>query len=171
MLNPGYFVGCGSSVEEPKFQYGAAEMTELALAANDSFEVVDGAQRYRVDLEIAPQRAKVASAGGAHADGLFGMTAHACGDRQLFATASACIDSSSMPLTGKLTVVRTGGTQDEILAQDVPVQGTLMVPSLVLDVGMMDLQYVGGRMHLEGKYRGAYRLDYFDLAPFLGTQP
>ena len=110
VLNPGYFVGCAVSTDDgPKFQYGSAEMTEFALAANDSYAFDYNSEDYRLDLDVEPERAdpQHAEAEPACGDSPFAVTVHACGDRQLFSTASACLDSSSMNVSGKFTLSNT----------------------------------------------------------------
>jgi len=167
LLNPGYFAGCvSSSAEGGRFKYGAAEMSELARGANDSYELELRGETYRVDLDIEPSA--VHAARGA---GLFGRTVHACGDRRLIATASACVDSSSMAVAGTLSLSRLRAEGEEIVAREVPVEGLLMVHSLVLSQGEMDLKFDGGRLSLIGQYRGAYELSSHQLESLLPSQP
>lgn len=70
------------------FHY-AAEMTELALGANDSYDVQWNGQSYRLDLDIAPERQNAGTAQRSpRARSAFALTAHARGDRRLVATAA-----------------------------------------------------------------------------------
>jgi hypothetical protein len=143
-------------------------MTELALGANDSYDVQWNGQAYRLDLDIAPERQSAATAQrrSLHAPSPFAVTAHACGDRRLVATAAACVDSSSMIVTGKLGLVRA--SSGEVVASDVPFTGTLKVYSLVIGRGQLDVQFDGGRVGFEGEYRGAYEVGAYDLSGLLG---
>jgi hypothetical protein len=52
---------------------------------------------------------------------------------------------------------------------DVPVTGTLKVYSLIIGRGQLALQFEGGRVALEGEYRGAYALGAYDLSGLLGA--
>jgi hypothetical protein len=164
VLNPAYFAGCGSDAEGPHFQYGAQEMAEYALAANDSFDLSLHATSYRLDLEIEPTHDAVQHAQQPSA---FAATAYACGDRKLVASAAACIDSSSMAVAGKFTLLRVADGASEVVASDVPVQGTLTIPSLILSGGWMDLKFDGGSIQLSRNNDKAFMLGAYSLESLL----
>jgi hypothetical protein len=144
VINPGYFVGCASS--ESEYQYGAVEMAELVLAANGSYELqIDGVE-HRLDVDVAPARV---AAEQAHLSGPFALSAHACGNRKLVATAAACVDSSTMDVTGHITLLRASdGERFEEIARHIPVAGALYVFSRVLSSGSLELSFDGGRLQL-----------------------
>ena len=158
-LNPAYFAGCASS-DAPGFQYGAAEMTTLARAAADSFELAAAGSRSRLDLDIEPTRAPTASASDTRA--LFASRAYACGNRKLFATASACIDESTMDVQGTFALLRVQeGKPDEVVLENEPVKGQLAVRSLILNGGVMDLTFEGGHLTLNSKDSKTFELRSF----------
>lgn len=170
VLNPGYFVGCAASTDdEPKFQYGAKEMTEFALLANDSYEFDDDSEQYRIDLDIEPERAdpRRAALEPGHPASAFAATAHACGERKLFASAAACVDSSSMELAGTFTLLRIRNGAQEVIASDVPVTGKLLVYSLVLEQATLSLGFDGGSLQLSGIYRDSFKLGAHQISALL----
>jgi hypothetical protein len=161
-LNPAYFTGCthSDSPDSPDFKYGAAEMTTLARAAADSFEFNGGGFRYRLDLDLEP--AKTSAATVRDMPALFTARAYACGERKLFATASACIDSSSMDVQGTFALLRVqAGKADEVVLENEPVQGQLKVYSLILSGGAIELTYSGGHLHLNSKDAKSFELEAF----------
>jgi hypothetical protein len=172
IVNPGYFVGCAAPEDEDKFAYGAAEMTEFALAASDSYSFEQGGDEYRVDLDLEPQRAAAAHAElqPARGAGPFAATVHACGNRSLFSTASACIDSSSMPVAGTFSLLQVRNGTAELVASDIPVQGTLFVGSLRLNAGTINLAFDGGRLSLDGIYGESFKLSSYDVKSLLPAE-
>jgi hypothetical protein len=159
-LNPAYFAGCTSNSAPPGYQYGAAEMTTFARAAADSFELTAGGSRYRLDLDIEPAKASAAAARNRQA--LFTSRAYACGERRLFATASACIDLSAMSVQGTFALLRLQeGKPDEVVLENEPVQGQLKVFSLILNSGAIDLSFSGGNLRLNSKDGKSFELVAF----------
>ena len=167
VINPGYFAGCASpgeedATEDGKYQYGAAEMAELVLAANSSYELqIDGVM-HRLDIDIEPARTPAETA--SRTKSAFAMRAEACGDRKLTATAHACISSSSMEASGKLTLLRAsdGDTFVEV-ASDVAIHGKLHVYSLALTSGNLQLSYDGGELALNSRDGKTFELSVHNL--------
>jgi hypothetical protein len=171
ILNPGYFVACAVSTDDAaKFEYGAEEMTEFALSANDSYALDYNSDDYRLELAIEPERGDSAQIAPAQGRGAFAMTAHACGDRKLFATAAACLDSSSMQVAGKFTLLRTRNGAEETIASDIPVSGSLFAGSLKLTGGLLDLRFEGGRLELNGIYGDSFKLTSWDIQSLLDAR-
>jgi hypothetical protein len=164
VINPGYFVGCVATPGDPQFQYGAAEMSTFARAASSSYErrhTTSLEAEYRVDVDVEPVTAPAHAAVQRSA---FASTAHACGNRQLSATASACFDYSTMAVTGTVTIVRLHqGATDEIIAADLATQGTLMVGSLTLSGGGMQLALVSGTVQLQSRDGKTFELSSMQL--------
>jgi hypothetical protein len=93
-LNPGFACGPG----EAEYQYGAAEM-RAAIEGEWALTITPtggAAEDYVVTLKQATSA--TASASGPRTRSLV-RAAHACGNRTLFASANACVDSTDMPLT------------------------------------------------------------------------
>ncbi|HTA19176.1 MAG TPA: hypothetical protein VK989_07770 [Polyangia bacterium] len=127
-LNPGF--ACGPP--EPQYQYGAAEM-RAAVEGSWSFTltpITAGASK-TVTLRIA--QSTTAPAQEARAPGrAFVRAAYACGNRTLVASASACVDSSSMPLA--ITFV----SGDASLTNG-PFSGMFIIESTTFVDGRLDL--------------------------------
>jgi len=151
VLNPSYFFGCGASDEDPSTKHAAlaAAMAELTLTANDSFEFERDQVHYRIDLELEPVRAlaRAVPASRSRGERAFSITAHACGDTKLVATAAACIDTFSMDVTGKFTLLTSkDGSEFEPIASDVAVTGTLRSLSRILGYATLELAFDGGQL-------------------------
>jgi hypothetical protein len=145
VLNPAYFAGCGMGEEE--YQFDAADMLALLEKANGSFEVAHAGATYRVEVQIEaePEPAASASLWG-------GSKALACGNRQLYATASACSDSSSLSVRGHLAVIRLAKDRESVVFDgpfDSP--ATLGVNGLKLSNGSLYLQFAGGSFSLSSR--------------------
>jgi hypothetical protein len=92
------------------------------------------------------------------------MIAYACGERTLYATASACNDVSSMPVEGTLTLVRLSSAQvEDVIVSDMPTRGFLLVYGLVLSSATMGLDFDRGSIELSTDGKA------FKLASFSGT--
>ena len=94
VLNPFYACSLG-----PSFSYSAAEMT--AAVEGTWVLTVDG-RSYIFHIEQA-------SAAQQHSSASLVPSAHACGDRTLVKSASACIDTSTMPVVVTLSGTSTDG--------------------------------------------------------------
>ena len=150
VLNPAYFAGCITGNDDPEFKYDAQDMAKLVHAANDSFEFEAAGVRYRLDLSVAPAP-KPGNASARLAP--FARPAYACGDRRLYPTASACIDSSSMAVTGSFALFRLDGGTEQAVLTDAKVDGELWVGSLNLSTGEMTLQFEGGGLEIRERRR------------------
>lgn len=171
-LNPAYITGCGS--DDPRFEYGAEELAALARewsgvhlvrsmqaqrCARDGSCSDDG--DYVVELQLMPAQDPQASASGV---GWLGGRARACGNRTLFAAASACSDSSSMDLHGRITLTRANGQK---VADDGEVKGELSVSGLKLTNASLHLEFEGGSFFaysLDGKVFDAPELRFYERA-------
>jgi hypothetical protein len=162
VINPGYFAGCTAAGEDD-YQYGADEMAELVLAANSSYELqIDGVM-HRLDIDLEPARAPAETA--VRTGSAFALRAQACGDRKLVATAHACVSSSTMDASGKLTLLRAGDSDTfEEVASDVAIRGTLHVFSRTLTSGNFQLSYDGGQLELLSRDGKTFALSSHNLA-------
>jgi hypothetical protein len=124
-LNPNF-----ACVEEPQFQYGAAEM--LAAVAGDwSLTITpDGGAATQVTVHV-DQAAAPATAARSAGRALV-RSAYACGARTLVKSAGACGDWSEMPLV--VTYV-SGDTAFSTAAMS----GNFMVDGLLFGVGELTL--------------------------------
>ena len=107
VVNPAYF-GCASESVE-KFEFGEAEMLELLDEANATgpFEFEDGTDRYRLEVIFTQKPgddSDESASSSVHAP--FAARAYACGSRSFKQSASACITSSTVPLTAQLDLFR-----------------------------------------------------------------
>jgi len=93
-LNPGF--ACGPA--EPEFQYGVEEM-RAAVEGTWSVSFVPAGEREerQVTVKVTQGSQAVAAVTPARARRLI-RPAHACGSRTLVKSASACLDSTYMPL-------------------------------------------------------------------------
>jgi hypothetical protein len=122
LLNPGF--GCG-----PDYQYGAEE---LRAAVEGTWQVAitapDGTTtRLQIALEQGAQ-----TASSARRTGALVREAAACGTRTLVKGAGACIDSTEMPLAGRVLSGDPG-------TGDWSVSGNLSVASLTFTTGSLSL--------------------------------
>lgn len=177
VLNPAYFAGCGAGDDDARFEYGAEEVVALLDQANDEVEV-DAADvahcstgqpcmlsevPYRVEIELAPDTAAQAAAEEKSAStGWLGMRAHACGNRRLFASASACIDYSSMDVHGHLKITRLDADAETVVVES-DVEGSLRVVGMKLSNADVSLQFEGGTLSfrsLDGQQFQDHRLTF-----------
>lgn len=102
-LNPGYLVGCVmGDDDDPGFEYGADDLAALLKEANGTHFVKKDGVEWRIDLSVAPATKPTSANLG---PGVWSATAHACGNRTLYTSAQACVDSSSMPVIGTVKLV------------------------------------------------------------------
>lgn len=132
LANPAYFLACQE--EDDQFTYGEEEMLTLLDTVNSGSWQID---QYQIEFTLDQSGEELARQLKAHPDLL--ATAQACGNRSFVKSASACMDISSMPLTGVATIYRINGddTLEEI--DELPAQGYLEVMSLNLDHATIDL--------------------------------
>lgn len=118
-------------------------MAELLKAANGTF-VADGpSARYRVEVVVRP-----APAPRAESVWSAGSRAFACGSRTLFASASACIDLTSMPVEGSIQI-QQDREQPPAAAKTEPIlQGEMMVAGLRLTNARLELRSAHGSLTL-----------------------
>jgi hypothetical protein len=145
VLNPAYFAGCGMGEEE--YQFDAVDMLGLLEKANGSFEAAHAGETYRIELEVEAEPEP-----GASASPWGSPKAFACGNRQLYATASACFDSSSMSVRGHIAVVRLGENEENVV-YDGPIasDATLDVSGLKLNNGRLYVSFTGGSFSLSSR--------------------
>lgn len=114
IANPAYFMACGETATEAEFQFGEEEMKTEVLGTWTG--TVTYADNTTGDVTLVLEQ-------GPGATALLPMTtpswissAYACGSREFVKSASACIESSSMPLTGTLTLAKDGSKELDAVA-------------------------------------------------------
>lgn len=136
VLNPVY--GCGD--DAPVFEYGAAEL-QAAIAGTWSITIDGKAHAFRFTQKQAEMQQH-----SFRSEGLF-AEAHACSTRTLVASASACVDSTVMPLmaialdgyTGRATAtLRVPGTQFDVAFLEVELGGTSLYATIAPDGRVRD---------------------------------
>jgi hypothetical protein len=170
VVNPGYFTGCASGDEEnaPDYKAVTAELVEVVLAANESYDLNMDGVAYRLDVDVEPIREKAEQA--RRPEPAFAQSAHACGTHKLVATAQACIDSYEMDVTGHVTLLRAADADAdadnyEEVARDVAVTGSL--EALSSSYATLRLHFNGGRVTLERQNSKTFALDTHDLQALL----
>jgi hypothetical protein len=129
VINPGYFAGCVASVPEGP-DFGEAEMLELLDEANATgpFELEHDGVQYRLELTLAQKPGEDADESASRQlEAAFAARAYACGNRTFMASASACVTISTVPLTGRFSLVRLDPAGETRLFQDRPLDGQLRV--------------------------------------------
>ena len=115
-INPTLFGGCA---EEASFTFDEADMLALMDTLNEETWLIENETgEYALGFELAQGTEEVA----AHALELI-QSAHACGNRSFAATAEACMDISSLPLDGSVTIT-------EQSSQTVIIEGLLLTGSI-----------------------------------------
>ena len=118
LINPVVNIGCDQNSEN---SFGEEEMLDLMDDINEqvwTFE--DGERSYQISFQLTQQSAEeMASVLD------FMGTAHACGSRSFVASASACIETTSLPMEG--TVRISDGVTDEVIIDEQSIQGEMMV--------------------------------------------
>jgi hypothetical protein len=178
VINPGYFAGCASESSddlgpEPgkeKFEFAEAEMLNLVDEANATgpFDIMDGVQRYRLEVLFAQQNGEDQDDSTAsRSPSPFSIRAYACGTRTFMQSASACITSSEVRLTATLNVYRieaTGETQvvkDQALDARLAVYGTKL-NNAELSIGMFELN-PSTRLTLSSRDGKSFKLTQFSV--------
>jgi hypothetical protein len=171
-LNPAYVVGCGRD-DEPHFDYDADDLVALIDTAQGTLSIdaadvshcpggtpcTPSAVGYRLEIDVTPESQASASVPPAW----FGAKARACGNRQLLASASACVDSSSMPVRATFTLTRLDEDGERVVAENEMAQGELYVLGLTLSHAEMRLRFAGGDLRFvsnEGRQLGAPALRF-----------
>lgn len=137
LVNP--IVGCS---QEEGFSFGEDDMLALLDEVNQEtwvFEVSE--ERFELQFTLVPRESEMASL---HLSSIF-TSAHACGSRSFFAEASACIDTSDLPVEGTVNIidVETG----DVIQGDLAVEGSLEILGLDLDNASMYLNHEGGSFY------------------------
>lgn len=127
LINP-VFSGCDSSTD-PEFEFGEADMIELLSELNSqTWEVTFNGELSTVSLDLSQSIEAQASLWSSAVE--FG-SAHACGSRSFIGSADACIDMSSLPIDGTLTI--SSNLEVESEPQIFVVEGSLDVFGTILD--------------------------------------
>ena len=130
LINP-VCSGCDSSTE-PEFDFGEAEMIELLSELNtQTWEVTFNGELSTVSLDLAQSVEEQASLWSSASSAVEFGSAHACGSRSFIGSADACIDMSSLPIEGTLTI--SSNLEVESEPQTFVVEGALDVFGTTLD--------------------------------------
>ena len=125
LMNP-MFTGCA---EENAFEFGETEMLDLleSLESQTWVTTIDGTD-HELILELEPSPEEQA----ALMPSIFGLgSAHACEDRTFFASAEACIKSTTMYIEGSVQVINL--ETEEVLHESLPLDGSILVLGYALD--------------------------------------
>jgi hypothetical protein len=134
-LNPAYVVGCGGG--DGEFDFSEQEMLTLSVRTTGSYPFTVGSTEYVLKLDLKPSSRATTAARGS----LFAASAHACGTRQIFATASACVDSSEIRMEGTMMLELVGADGTErALESPLALEGRFSVYGSSLDNGVVDLR-------------------------------
>ncbi len=136
-LNPAFVSGCG--LFGPSFEFGEADV--VALMANESLlgphRFRQGDAEYVLTVELEQRRGKDQTSQVAAVV----REAHACSGRTFLRSAGACLDTTDMPVEGRVKLVKLGSP--EIAIADVPASGSLEIHGLELDNARLDLEGEG----------------------------
>jgi hypothetical protein len=138
VINPGYFAGCASDSSEgpgpepgkEKFAFGEAEMLSLVDEANATgpFDVMDGTQRYRLEVLFAQRDGEDQDDSTAlRRASPLSIRAYACGTRTFMQSAAACITSSQVLLAATLNVYRIDAAGETQVVKDQSFEARLTV--------------------------------------------
>jgi hypothetical protein len=159
VVNPALLGGCNTIFP---FQYGEAEMVAIVDGANRAgpYRFESEGQVYQVSFQVSQQRGddKVSGLGPSGWAGQAVRQAQACGNRSFLRSASACLDTTEVPVEGALTVTHVGAGGGVILG-DTPARGELRVVGKVLEGATLTLGAGGVFVHvLYKKATDSYRV-------------
>lgn len=124
VVNPAYLTACGDSAEDEQDARAEAEL----LANLDEFQEVEAwmfvskhGESYELKFQLTQSRGD--DVGEVSRAASLMNTAHACGNRTFFQSASACATLYELALEGTLSVRRVDS--DEPVVSDLPVEGRL----------------------------------------------
>ena len=165
VVNPAYFAGCGSA-EQPTFTFGEQDMLKLLHAVNDAapLEFSAAGGDYTLELSLMQKLGDDRDDTVARSRSAWAGTVYACGTRTFLQSASACITSSELPVTGTVTLLKKG---DNALPAELAVSGTLRVYGYDLKTASLDLNDPADTISLQSTDARTFRLTVFD-APKLG---
>lgn len=131
-VNPAFVAGC------TLFSFGEKEAVSLVpvVGAHRTYELSRGGEGYTLVVDVRQSRERRASR---DEPGLV-SSAHACGDRTFVRSASACIDSTTVPVEGTMRLARTGSPAP---LYDGPVVGELVLFGTTLGEGELRLGRAG----------------------------
>ena len=125
LVNP-LFTGCA---EENKYEFGEAEMLDLldTLENQTWITTINGTDHELfLDMEQSPEEQ------AALMPSILGLgSAHACEDRTFFASAEACIQSTTLYIEGSAQVINL--ETEEVLHESLPLNGSILVLGYTLD--------------------------------------
>ena len=126
-----------------EFSFGESEMLALLDTLNSETWSDDG---YSVDLDLEQSTGEQAMF---RAPWTPFQSAHACGNRSFVAEAAACIETSSLPLEGTVTV--TDLASGESVTSDIFVSGEILVAGYALDNAEVTLSHDTGTFYLRSR--------------------
>jgi hypothetical protein len=132
VVNPAYFMGCGSSVssQEEDFEFGERELVSAVAGTWEGTITASGQPQasFTMTLEQATD---------ARSQALRTVGQGLCGSRSFVKGASACIAVTTMPVIGTITLDLDG-------AQPQPLSGTLSVYGATFEQGELSLKRADG---------------------------
>lgn len=156
ILNPVYLGGCGTQSNE--FTFGEAEMLELVDSINSQTWTIaheDG----DFELEIALSQSMDEIVKSHSLDML--SAAHACGERVFFAEASACLESTILPLEGVIRI--TDYDTQTIIYEELLVDGNMYVYGYELTNAEIALSNENTYIQFYSGDGLGFSLDYLEL--------
>ena len=137
IINPIYLGGCQDKTTE--FSFGQAEMLDLLETVNtQQWSSTVGEETYTLTFSLEQKTSEQASLNILNAL----ASAYACEERSFVAEAGACIDNTSLGVTGTVTIVNQQ-TEEQVVAE-MPISGSMMVMGLDLDNADLQLRQDDG---------------------------
>ena len=102
MINP-VFTGCEGPAPQDEFDFGEAEMLDVLDDMNEETWNIDmDGLTYEVTVDFQQRISQETAANISFIDI---SSAHACGSRSFFAEADACLDVTSLPIKGTVSIL------------------------------------------------------------------
>lgn len=132
ILNPIYLGGCQEKSNE--FSFGQEEMLGLLETINtETWSFGEGDETYNLTFNLTQASTEQASRSILNTL----SSAYACESRSFVAEAGACIDDTTLPVTGTVTIEKAGNSGDEL--QMLSISGDMMVIGYDLDNAELSL--------------------------------
>lgn len=133
-MNPAMLTGCSGASSNKSFGFGEAQMQQLVLGTWQGEAVSKDGKIGQVSLEVKQATKKMALWSWV-------QSAHACGTRTFIRSASACIDTTEMPVTATMTITQKGADgQVSTTVNNLGLSGRLMVAGRQMNNAMFSLK-------------------------------
>jgi hypothetical protein len=168
VVNPGYFVGCGSA-EPPGFSFGEAEMLKLLESANQAEPIAfsSAGSDYTLEFRLIQRSGMDRDDTASRARPAMALQAYACGTRTFLQSAAACITLTELPVVGSVILRKRAADGPGTLPAELEVTGALRVSGYDLRQASLDLNDQVDTISLHSVDGQTFELEVFD-APKLG---